>query len=118
MELPLNERLSVCDTEREWLDKMTVSSFFLSAADIAKQTYFEWVLDRLNAVYEIPDGYPLYSLLKYAKQLNDQDVEWGWEFEPQGPPNCGHGFELLYEILIETFYLMAFAGRDPKTYET
>jgi len=110
VKLSLRERLQARGGTEEWLDKMSVSSFFLSAAELARQPYLAWVLDRISAVYDIPDSYSLYGLLQYAKQLDDEQWNWDWEDEPEGPKYLHEGFELLYQILIEPYYLMALTG--------
>ncbi len=117
MKLSLQERLQACGETEEWLDKMSVSAFFLSAAELARQPYLVWVLDRLNAVYDTPDNYSLYGLLQYAKQLDDQDFDWDWEYEPEGPKRLGQGFELMYQILIEPYYLMALTDHIQEPYQ-
>jgi len=88
---------------------MSLSSFLMSVGVMAKQPYPEWLLRRLKTVYSIPDGYSLLGMVVYAKQLYDRATNWDWEDDSKGPEDYEDGFELLYQLLIEPFYLIALA---------
>jgi len=113
MKLSWNDRLSQMDRRGNdvWLDELTLSSFLMSVGALARQSYPEWLLHRFKAIYDIPDDYSLMGMLMYAKGLYDRDVNWDWEDEPEGPENYDDGFDLLYQLLIEPFYLIGLADQ-------
>jgi len=113
MKLSWKDRLSQADRRENenWLDELTLSSFLMSVGMLARQSYPEWLLHRLKEVYSIPDGYSLPGMLTYAKDLYDRDADWDWEDDPKGPLDYENGFELLYQLLIEPFYLTGLADQ-------
>lgn len=88
------------------LDGETISSFYKGVGLLAKQPYPEWLLERLKAIYEAPDDYPLLLMLLHAKNLMDELANWDWESGASPPKDCDTGADLMSHLLIEPFYLI------------
>lgn len=106
MKLPWKEQLGRSAEPGGELDEETIASFYEGVCLLAGQTYPEWLLKRLKAAYRAPDDTPFFIMLQHAKKLMDRDVNWDWEGEETSPENYGSGFNLMYQLLIEPFYLI------------
>ena len=71
-----------------------VTYFALGAGLLAGTRYPEWLMKRLMELYHAPPGYPYRDLVGHADRMLRQEAT-----ERQG-------YELMYQLLIEPFYLM------------
>lgn len=108
MNLPFDKRLAQRGGPQtfECLGEETISSFFESVSTLSGRAYPEWVLSRIKETYYIPNDPGFLGVLLTAQELCGQDENWDRRAAKGGPPDLGRGFELMYQLLIEPFYLI------------
>lgn len=108
MNLPFDKRLAQkAPTQTfECLANETLASFFESVSALSERSYPKWMLNRIKEAYCMPNDPAFLGILLTAQEMCEQDDDWDQWAEREDPPDLGCGFELMYQLLIEPFYLI------------
>lgn len=112
--LPLEERLDKIGQSKpagRLLRSMSCAGFYEGVSLLSKRKYPEWLQSQIESYYKVQPNTPFLLMVDHAQKLIDQ-TNPAVTGESSGSARL---CELMYQLLIEPFYLINQADKEAET---